>query len=321
MSVLGIDQKLRRSFNKLKSYGGTDKEPDQNENTDSSIFLQTFLHHWDSCHQTFINFESDSTQVQDDVINVSAQLEQMIELLKHESGTCSTNSILDYILSENVLGELSAWTKSLPSSLVGSLINLQIDLYEILIMDKERGISLLSHQTILRPLISILELCEALGIDEIEAKLLNLIYDLSTLLIESPELIELFLSSSSTSKRLILFSLLTPNLHKTGLSGQRAREAVLIYISMSCKHKIVENLIAQSNFCLILATGLSALFSALPSSLDVDHPSWHKLDMSDCQMIPELDSMMTSFELCSAVVEVNRIRRWVFISLQLMDAP
>ena len=37
----------------------------------------------------------------------------------------------------------------------GSLINLQIDLYEILIMDKERGISLLSHQTILRSVYNI----------------------------------------------------------------------------------------------------------------------------------------------------------------------
>jgi len=315
MSVLGIDQKLRRSFNKLKSYGTeSEQEPAANESSDSGIFLQTFLHHWGSCQQTFLKYEPESSQVQDDVINVTAQLEQMIELLKYEATMCVSTSILDFILSENVLGQLVAWSKSLPSHIVGPVVNQELLVFEFLLLDKERGVRLLSHQTILRPLVNVLEMCESLQNSISEETLLGLVHSVSIVLMESPELIELFLSSS-TSKNLVLFSLLTPYLHKPGILGQRAKESILIYVSMSSSQKIVENIIGESNFCLILATGLSALFSALPSNLEADHPSWHKLDISDCQVMPELNAIMSSFELCAAVVEVSPVS----ISNQLLS--
>jgi len=319
MSVLGIDEKLRRSFNKLKSYGGDQQhipEPSHAADEDPlgmGILLQTFLHHWHNCKETITRHRNQTTQVvegslQDDILNVSAQLGQMIELLKYESTICASSSILDYILSENVLGEISDWTECLPSQSTECLLNLEMQMFEFLILDKQRGISLLSHQTVLRPLISLLELCEDLATSSrcnySEELLLALVHSLSIIIMEEPHLIQLFLSSNQ-SKKMILFSLLIPYLHKPGNMGQRAKESVLIYISMSCTNQVVEGVIGDSNFCMILATGLSALFSALPSNLDFDHPSWHKLEMSDCQTSPDLNCLMSSIELCSAVIQVS----------------
>ena len=89
------------------------------------------------------------------------------------------------------------------------------------------------------------------------------------------------------------------------MPGQQARDSLLLCISLSSRNSDVENYISDhSNFCPILATGLSGLFSSLPRSLGADSPSWHKLDPGDGQDIPGLTNMLTSIELCCAVIEV-----------------
>ena len=122
---------------------------------------------------------------------------------------------------------------------------------------------------------------------------------------ESPSLLDLFTSSPGSSgspsePRFLLFSLLTPFLHRPDSQGQLARDSLVLCVSLSSQHLNMETYISDhSNFCPILATGLSGLYSALPRSLAVDSPSWHRLEPSDGQDIPGLENIITSLELCS----------------------
>ena len=162
------------------------------------------------------------------------------------------------------------------------------------------------------PLLALLDTVHGLAAPAspgLQSALLGLVHSLCVLLTESPSLLALFTSdsSSSTTPRFLLFSLLTPFLHKSSPEGQLARDSLLLCISLSAQHDIVQSYIADhSNFTTILATGLSGLYSALPRSLDTDNPCWHRLDPdTDTQDIPGLGDLVTSLELCSAVLQVN----------------
>ena len=132
----------------------------------------------------------------------------------------------------------------------------------------------------------------------------GLVHALCVLLMESPHLLDL-LTSTSSSSSLLLFSLLTQFLHRPDSQGQLARDSLLLLVSLSSQHQNMETFISEhSNFCPILATGLSGLYSSLPRSLQVDSPSWHRLDPQDGQDLPGLGNLLTSLELCSAVLQV-----------------
>ena len=168
------------------------------------------------------------------------------------------------------------------------------------------------------PLLALLDTVHGLAAPAspgLQSALLGLVHSLCVLLTESPSLLALFTSDTSSSltsdssstPRFLLFSLLTPFLHKSSPEGQLARDSLLLCISLSAQHDIVQTYIAEhSNFTTILATGLSGLYSALPRTLDTDNPCWHRLDPdTDTQDIPGLGDLVTSLELCSAVLQVN----------------
>ena len=145
---------------------------------------------------------------------------------------------------------------------------------------------------------------------------------LCVLLMENPNLLDLFTSpsppssSSPSEPRFLLFSLLTPFLHRPDSQGQLARDSLVLCVSLSSQHLNMETYISEhSNFCPILATGLSGLYSALPRSLVVDSPSWHRLEASDGQDIPGLENIVTSLELCSAVLQVAPVK----VASQLLE--
>ena len=171
------------------------------------------------------------------------------------------------------------------------------------------------------PLLALLDTVHGLAASAspgLQSSLLGLVHSLCVLLTESPSLLALFTSdtSSSSTPRFLLFSLLTPFLHKSSPEGQLARDSLLLCISLSAQHDIVQTYIAEhSNFTTILATGLSGLYSALPRSLAVDSPSWHKLESSDGQDIPGLENIVTSLELCSAVLQVAPVK----VASQLLE--
>lgn len=63
----------------------------------------------------------------------------------------------------------------------------------------------------------------------------------------------------------------------------------------------MESLCAQ-----VLATGLSGLYSSLPTKLDVPSEEWHCLHREDWLQMPSLVQFLNSLEFCNAVIQVGR---------------
>ena len=54
----------------------------------------------------------------------------------------------------------------------------------------------------------------------------------------------------------------------------------------------------------MLATGLSGLYSSLPTKLEVPNEEWHCLHGDDWARMPPLVQFLNSLEFCNAVVQV-----------------
>lgn len=104
----------------------------------------------------------------------------------------------------------------------------------------------------------------------------------------------------------IIFSLLIPFVHREDSTGMRARDALLLCMSLSKKNKRVAIYIAEhSNFSILLASGLSGLYSVLPNILDdISVPDWHRFTPDDVNEIKGLLTFVTSLEFSNAVAQV-----------------
>jgi len=134
---------------------------------------------------------------------------------------------------------------------------------------------------------------------------------------ENAHLLDLFFNggiegSESTAKgggdKFPIFTILVGFLHSSGVVGQNARDALLLCMSMSKKHhKIGKHIATNTNFCPLLATGLSGLYSLLPRRLDgksVNTDSNFRLTHEDVSRTPELENFLSSLEFCDAVIQV-----------------
>ncbi|KAB1281982.1 Protein FAM160A1, partial [Camelus dromedarius] len=54
----------------------------------------------------------------------------------------------------------------------------------------------------------------------------------------------------------------------------------------------------------VLATGLSGLYSSLPTKLEEKGEEWHCLLKDDWLLLPPLVQFMNSLEFCNAVIQV-----------------
>ncbi|KFM81846.1 FTS and Hook-interacting protein, partial [Stegodyphus mimosarum] len=76
-------------------------------------------------------------------------------------------------------------------------------------------------------------------------------------------------------------------------------------MALSRRNESIGVYIAEhSNFCPVLATGLSALYSVLPRKLPHVAEDWHKFTAEDIAEMPELAMFLNSLEFCNAVIQV-----------------
>ena len=134
---------------------------------------------------------------------------------------------------------------------------------------------------------------------ETELHLVLLLNQLSKRLCEREELLECIRLKS-------VFPILMRYLHDNGDVGQLARDAILHLVSLKSA-LYSDYIVEESNFCPLLATGLSGLYSSLPRRLPdslVNHCGFHRLDsMSSHRSNSELNSFLCSLEFCDAVIE------------------
>lgn len=319
MSWFKRDSPLRSSF--TKRLGSFSPPPKLDEGACLEVFQMHWQHAWNvmdkSRYGQQVKFPS-----ADDVTSVVNHLDQMITLLLQEAHQCSINDIsntdqeinrpiLDFLLMEGCLDKLFSW--SVHCGEFANMMKLeQLKLYEVLVTNCHRD--LLFHKPVVRPLLRLLALCGDCSPVEVEKRLIILLNTLCVCLTQFPDLLEVFFGASSDhgSTRsehprdmFLIFSLLIPFVHREGAIGQQARDALLLCMSLSRKNESIGVYIAEhSNFCPVLATGLSGLYSLLPRKLPVVAEDWHHFTPEDIAEMPELAMFLNSLEFCNAVIQV-----------------
>ncbi|XP_050040248.1 FHF complex subunit HOOK-interacting protein 1B isoform X1 [Dermacentor andersoni] len=246
----------------------------------------------------------------------------------------SVGPILDYMLMEGVLDRLFQWSLY-TGEFLSNLKLEQLRIYEVLVSHSHH--ELLLQQPFLRPLLHLLASCTDCAPLEVEKRLVVLLNTLCVSLSQHPDLLEVFFSASSNqgpasstlrfhfcttgecfdnlpapmltgtpTGGFLIFSLLIPFVHREGAIGQQARDALLLCMALSQKNESIGLYIAEnSNFCPVLATGLSGLYSVLPRKLTIVADDWYRLTHEDIQEFPELTMFLNSLEFCNAVIQVS----------------
>ncbi|XP_067134483.1 LOW QUALITY PROTEIN: FHF complex subunit HOOK-interacting protein 1B-like [Centruroides vittatus] len=322
MSWFKRESPLRASFGR-KSY--TPPQP-----PDVKTCLEAFQRHWQQAwsvmEKTYVNPQFIPPTI-DDVTSVINHFDQMVNLLLQEivsiqqpkgqevlllNHNCITSGveqpiespILKLALSEKILDKLFAW-----SVLTGEYIDImkieQLKHYERLVSHSPQN---LFHKPIVRPLLSLLASCTDCSPVEVEKRLVLLLNTLCVCLTKYPDLLKVFFDASPEqgSARFLIFSLLIPFVHREGAIGQQARDALLLCMALSRRNESIGMYIAEhSNFCPVLATGLSGLYSVLPRKLSVLSEDWYRFTPEDIQEMTELAMFLNSLEFCNAVIQVS----------------
>ncbi|XP_031719022.1 protein FAM160A1 isoform X3 [Anarrhichthys ocellatus] len=241
----------------------------------------------------------------DEASAVQNYVEHMLLLLmEEESGQVGAmGPILEFVVMENVMERLFVW--SLRREFTDDMKLEQLKMYEMLVGQARQP--LLHHKPILRPLMMLLSSCSGTAAPQVEAELVLLLNQLCYVLAKDPSILELFFHTSKDqgSTNFLIFSLLIPFIHREGTVGQQARDALLLIMSLSAENERVAKHIAENTyFCPVLATGLSGLYSSLPTKLEVPSADWHCLHKEDWLQMPSLVQFLNSLEFCNVVIQV-----------------
>lgn len=279
--------------------------------------IEAFRMHWLRALEVIERSSSAGKPTADDITGVLNHLDQMVNFLIDEATSTeacvpnggmspsSVGPILDYMLMEGVLDRLFQWSLYTGEFLSNVKLE-QLRIYEVLVSHSQH--ELLLQQPFLRPLLHLLSSCADCAPLEVEKRLVVLLNTLCVSLSQHPDLLEVFFSASSQQgpARFLIFSLLIPFVHREGAIGQQARDALLLCMALSRKNESIGLYIAEnSNFCPVLATGLSGLYSVLPRKLTIVADDWYRLTHEDIQEIPELAMFLNSLEFCNAVIQVS----------------
>lgn len=241
----------------------------------------------------------------DEASAVQNYVEHMLFLLiEEESGQAGAmGPILEFVVMENVMERLFVW--SLRREFTDDMKLEQLKMYEMLVGQAHQP--LLHHKPILRPLMMLLSSCSGTTAPRVEAELVLLLNQLCCVLAKDTSVLELFFHTSEDqgATNFLIFSLLIPFIHREGTVGQQARDALLLIMSLSAENMRVAKHIAENTFfCPVLATGLSGLYSSLPTKLEVPNEEWHCLHREDWLRMPSLVQFLNSLEFCNAVIQV-----------------
>uniref|UniRef100_A0A8C0IQC2 FHF complex subunit HOOK interacting protein 1A n=1 Tax=Chelonoidis abingdonii TaxID=106734 RepID=A0A8C0IQC2_CHEAB len=239
----------------------------------------------------------------DEASTVLNYVEHMLFLLIEEQAKdAAMGPILEFVVTENIMEKLFLW--SLRREFNDETKIEQLKIYEMLVTQSHQPV--LHHKPILKPLMMLLSSCSGTATPAVELELAVLLNQLCSILAKDPSILELFFHTSEDqgAANFLIFSLLIPFIHREGTVGQQARDALLFIMSLSAENNVVANHIVENTyFCPVLATGLSGLYSSLPTKLE-ENGEWHCLLKDDWLLSPALVQFMNSLEFCNAVIQV-----------------
>uniref|UniRef100_A0A8C5QL51 FHF complex subunit HOOK interacting protein 1A n=1 Tax=Leptobrachium leishanense TaxID=445787 RepID=A0A8C5QL51_9ANUR len=281
-----------------------------------------FKNHWFQVHRILEKhdpFKNTHIKIgkisQDEISTVQNYVEYMLLLLIEEQVKDEAmGPILEFVVSENIMEKLFLW--SLRREFSDETKYEQLKMYELLVTQSHQP--LLHHKPILKPLMMLLSTCSGILSPKVEMELVILLNQLCSILAKDPFILELFFHTSEDqgAANFLIFSLLIPFIHREGTVGQQARDALLFIMSLSAENiDVAKHIVESTFFCPVLATGLSGLYSSLPTRLDAKGEEWHCIVKSDWVEIPALIQFLNSLEFCNAVVQVAHH----LIRVQLVD--
>nr|XP_056711856.1 FHF complex subunit HOOK-interacting protein 1A [Euleptes europaea] len=281
------------------------------EGVDPETCMIVFKTHWSQVvkilekHDPLKNIQAKYGVIpQDEASTVQNYVEHMLFLLIEEQAKdAAMGPILEFVVTENIMEKLFLW--SLRREFTDEMKIEQLKMYEMLVTQSHQP--LLHHKPILKPLMMLLSSCSGTTISAVEAELVVLLNQLCSILAKDPSILELFFHTSEDqgAANFLIFSLLIPFIHREGTIGQQARDALLFIMSLSAENNVVANHIVENTyFCPVLATGLSGLYSSLPTKLEEKGEEWHCLLKDDWLLSPALVQFMNSLEFCNAVIQV-----------------
>lgn len=310
-----IKRKLSQVTNSSNASASTNSSPSKSQNPDI-IRFEVFKSHWSQVAEIICLKDVDSFIVtnetvlrqpkpvtQDDVDAIRNLLEQMIFLLAEEqSSGQQLGPILEYMVMNSVMNKLLEWYGRAGDLMKQIAINL-IKVYEVIISQGDH--SLLHHKQLVTPMLKLLSSCSEINCEEVDGHVVLLLNLLCVWISRDPTLLNVFFWSSDDhdTKNFIIFSHLVSFIHREGSIGQQARDALLLCVTMSSADEKIARYIVGTDFCPVLATGLSGLYSSLPRQIDVRTEEWHFLRKQDWNHVPALVNFMNSFEFCNSVVE------------------
>eukprot|EP00105_Crassostrea_gigas_P044074 XP_019928222.1 PREDICTED: FTS and Hook-interacting protein isoform X4 [Crassostrea gigas] len=308
---------FKRGRNESKSSGQSSDDSAEirsRADTDPQTCLEVFQNHWKQA-LSIIKKGNGSTSSQgcnpDEQEAVMQNVEQMINLLVgevglDENGQGMPGPILHYLLEEDIFDQFCNWCHY-NSSNGDKLKCEQLRIFEQLISQSQQ--ILLIHKAIIQPLLRLLYLCaEGSKTSDVESRLVLVLHQLCVCISQETVILESFFNASTNHgpTKFLIFSLLIPYIHREGKVGQQARDALLLIMTISARNPHIGLYIAEnSDFCPVLATGLSGLYSSLPRKIPVYTDEWHQFSQEDISLVPELQMFLNSLEFCNAVTQVS----------------
>ncbi|CAF1352893.1 unnamed protein product, partial [Didymodactylos carnosus] len=272
------------------------------EDDSDDVQLTVLRQHWKQILQIF----NKSLIDQDDTTCVINHFQYMVQLLTDEvSVQEQSGPVLIYFISESIFDTFFIWSLSCPEY-AHELKYHQLRFFEYLLSRSRH--ELLFHKQIFKPLLNLLRSCESSScIDLIEKHMIVVLNQVCVSITKSTPLLELCfdISAEQGPARFIIFSLLIPFVHRAELTGQQARDALLLIMQLSSRNEhIAKYIVENTNFCPILATGLSALYSDLPHRLPFYNDDWYHLTKKEWSETASLVQFMNSLQFCNDVIQI-----------------
>ncbi|XP_002163723.3 FHIP family protein v1g243165 isoform X1 [Hydra vulgaris] len=264
---------------------------------------------WSNCELLLItDYELlDSNKIE----NISKMVIQISTILVENSTHEEMESVLlNFCKQNDIFNKIYRWT-GLNRKYLKPMASLQLSCYNTLIQ-KASG-KLLACKQVMIPLLLLMLSLKPTDTrrtpHEVEFLYVNILYNISQR-ISNTYLLDLLSHDLYTPNedfkipRFTFFELLLFYTHKPGEIGDLARLAILTCLKFSIRNDPLNEFIChQTVACAIIAGGLSARYSSLPTTLVMNSEGWHTITKTDLENLPVLRAFLNCLSFCCNVMD------------------
>ncbi|OWA53369.1 putative FTS and Hook-interacting protein [Hypsibius exemplaris] len=227
------------------------------------------------------------------------------------------DDVLEYVIEQNILIRTLGYSihPLCPDAAALQLRWNLLRIFETLVSSCLKDPRLLSHESILVPLLGLFDVCTGKRDEQTDRKMMAVMNELTYCLKQAPDLLPFFVevepevadAPSKEIRDLRILSYLYPHIHNSGETGQLARSAVLAVLRIIQSEDDLNRHVAEkSDFCGILVSGLCAFYLSLPHKcFSAFSPGWHRINPYDVTCSLELQHFTEYVEFCNAVMKLS----------------